>query len=106
MTAPLVERLRGREPEYFCDGCGIPSCELCGGKTLRERSADALELCEKALERCRDCFVAYAELHRAKMEYTITREGDAAVHEKVARNQAMADLCDTALATLREGEQS
>jgi hypothetical protein len=44
-----------------------------------------------ALEKCRDKFRFYADLHRLKS----TAEGD----EKADRNAEMADMCDAALSS-------
>ena len=57
------------------------------------RAADTITELLEALEKCRDKFRHYEDLHRVKC----TAEGD----EKADRNREMADLCDGAIAKAR-----
>lgn len=56
------------------------------------------ELCE-ALTKCRDKFEEYVVLHKAKLpsDYAKAPANWREIAEKINRNQAMADLCSTAL---------
>lgn len=51
----------------------------------------------EALTRCRDKFAEYVELHRAKLHSETGKLEADSINAKVARNQEMVDLCDTAL---------
>lgn len=72
-------------------------------RELETKRAIKAELCV-ALEKCRDRFAEYAELHRRKLGSQRNGEDFAQVLEKVGRNKEMADLCIAALAKAK-GEQ-
>jgi Lar family restriction alleviation protein len=55
----------------------------------------------EALQKCRDKFAEYVELHAVKLQGAQPTYAVKEIEAKVARNQAMVDLCDAALSRAR-----
>jgi hypothetical protein len=90
---------RGQACRLFSDGAIITRIAALIQRSTPEQFAENAKCSalREALTKCRDKFAEYVELHRAKLKYTISREGDEAVQEKIDRNAEMVALCDAAL---------
>jgi hypothetical protein len=69
-----------------------------------ERLVLRIATIEDALEKCRNKFAKYVEQHRAKLTDDVVLNEREAIWSKIERNQAMVELCDTALAQFRASE--
>lgn len=58
-------------------------------------------IAREALEKCRDKFREYEQLHRAKIADINSPKAIDAVMDKVLRNREMAEMCDQAIAALQ-----
>ncbi len=69
--------------------------------STQHKAADIIEQLVEAVEKARDKFREYAELHTRKLTDTSAPDF-IAIGMKIRRNEEMADMLDTALETARK----